>query len=164
MIPEPGCQKPIPYFAHAVRRKSYTSALRIERAREIGAGLDARLDEVVAVHRGGDLRARQARAHELEHDDLRERVLERDAVGVEVGVAPAPLERLRPTARRRAGDSRGSSPRASADVRTARGPGGDPLRKAGVHLLDELDWSGSSGGITGGHGAGLSLFWGRAST
>ena len=40
---------------------------------------------------------RQARDHELEHDDLRERVLQRDPIGIEVGVGPAPLEpRRRP--------------------------------------------------------------------
>ena len=92
MIPEPGCQNPIPYFAHAVRRKSYTSALRVERGREVGRRRDARLDEVIAVHRRGRLGARQARAHELEHDDLREGVLQGDAVGIEIGVASAPFE------------------------------------------------------------------------
>ena len=55
-------------------------------------GADLGLDEVVAVDRGGHGDLGQAGGHELEQRHLGGGVLHGDAVGVEVGVAAAPLE------------------------------------------------------------------------
>ncbi len=102
----------------------------VERAGEVGGAVRARLDEVVAVHGRGELGPVEARAHELEHHDLGQRVLERDAVGIEVGVGAAALEpadRLRI----RGGGSRGSSRRAcSGRPSCARARATRPGRRA----------------------------------
>ena len=52
------------------------------------------LDEVVAVHGGGHGHLGEAGGHELQQRHLGGGVLHGDAVGVEVGVAAAPLELL----------------------------------------------------------------------
>ena len=101
MIPEPGGQKPDAVLRARGAQEVVDLGVGVERCREVGVRADVRLDEVVAVHGRRHLDAWQSGAHELEQHDLRERVLQRDAVGVEVGVAPAPLELLR--VRRRAG-------------------------------------------------------------
>ena len=56
--------------------------------------LDLRLDEVVAVHGRRHRDLGQAGGHELQQRHLRGRVLHRDTVGIEVGVAATALELL----------------------------------------------------------------------
>ena len=94
MMPLPGFQNPMPYFADTERRNSYTSLLmsRANLQVDVGAGLG--LDEVVAVHRARHGHLGQAGGHELQQRHLRGGVLHGHAVGVEVGVAAAALELL----------------------------------------------------------------------
>ena len=92
MIPEPGFQKPMPYFADTVRRNSYTSEFTSSALPEVDVGADARLDEVVAVHGGRHLHRGQAGGHELEQRHLRGGVLHGHAVGSVVGIVDGPFD------------------------------------------------------------------------
>ena len=65
-----------------------------ERLAEILSALGARLDQMVAMHRGRDSDLVAPRLHELEQAGLAEHVLEDDAVGPEQQVALAGLELL----------------------------------------------------------------------
>ena len=94
MIPEPGFQKPMPYCADTVRRKSYTSSFIVDAIFEVDAGALLRLDQVVAVDGRRHRDLVEPGGHELEQRHLRGRVLHRDAVGVEVGVRAPALEVL----------------------------------------------------------------------
>ena len=93
------------------------------------------------MHRRGHLRVREPGAHELEHDDLREGVLQGHAVGIEIGVASAALDAVERECRRQGvaqvvhEDLLGERQRAPEAL-----PGeGGAARKAGVQGLDELD-------------------------
>ena len=119
MIPEPGFQKPMPYFALDRAQELVDLGVRVERGLEVDVGADAGLDQVVAVHRGRHRDGRQLGQRELQQRHLRGRVLHRDAVRAVVAVVDAPLE---PDRRRVVGvGEHAPSRRRSAAGRAARG-------------------------------------------
>ena len=89
MMPEPGPQKPSPYFEAEERRKSKTSRLSLL-ARLVSASAPSnavmRWSQWTVV---GDGCRGLARLHELEDGHLAGHVLQADAVGAEVEVALA---------------------------------------------------------------------------
>ena len=89
MMPEPGPQKPRPYFAAGGAEEVVNLATL--GLGEVGVGERAleRSDEVVAVDGGGNGGGGLARLHELQDGHLAGHVLEADAVGAEVQVALA---------------------------------------------------------------------------
>ena len=66
--------------------------VHVERTPQVDVGTDARLDEMVAVHGGRHLHARQAGGHELEQRHLRGGVLHGHAVGPVVGIVDRPFD------------------------------------------------------------------------
>ncbi len=144
MIPEPGFQKPMPYFAETVRRNSYTSELASSGVLQVDLGADPGLDEVVAVHRRRHRDPREARGHELEQRHLRGGVLHRDAVGAVVGVVDAALQpdgvRVLGVREQHLLGARERPPEAATGHR-------DPFRVAPVDLFDERYGSAQPGRV-----------------
>ena len=104
----------------------------LERGQEVDLAVLAGLDEVVAVHGGGHGHLGEAGGHELQQRHLGGGVLHGDAVGVEVGVAAAPLELLALAGRARwliedlLGEGEGPTEALAAERRTARRGGRRP--------------------------------------
>ena len=136
MIPLPGPQNPMPYLRRHRAEEVVDLLVGVDGDAEVDVGADLGLDEVVAVHgrRHGDLG--QAGGHELQQRHLRRGVLHRHAIGVEVGVAGAPLELLargspRWLTRIFSVSVSGRPRRSAAELR--------PFGERGVDPLDELD-------------------------
>ncbi len=88
MIPAPGFQKPMPYFAETLREEVVDLAVLVERVAPCPSPAPSlRLDQVVAVDRRRHRDARDPGLHELEERHLGRRVLHRDAVGPQLEVA-----------------------------------------------------------------------------
>ena len=94
MMPAPGFQKPMPYFADTVLQEVVDLAVGVDGDLQVLRGADLGLDQVVAVDRRGHRGLVEAGGHELEQRHLRGGVLHGDPVGVEVGVGSGPLELL----------------------------------------------------------------------
>ena len=102
---------------------------------EVDVGADLGLDQVVAVHGGRHGHLGQAGGHELQQRHLRGGVLHGDAVGVEVGVAAAPLELLalgvaQVVDEDLLGEGQRPAEAVAAERRPARGGGRRPPRRA----------------------------------
>ena len=94
MIPLPGFQNPMPYFALDRPEELVDLGVDVEREAEVDVGSGLGQDEVVAVDGRGDGDLGETGRHELQEGHLGGGVLHGHPVGAEVGVAAAPLHLL----------------------------------------------------------------------
>ena len=134
--PRAGLPEPDPVLRRDAAQELVDLRVRVEGTAQVRARADVRLDQMVAVHRGGDRDPRQPRGHELQQRHLGGGVLHRDAVGSVVGVVDAPL-RADPL---RVGGVRKEDLVRKGQRSVQPAPRDlDPLRVAAVEGLDELD-------------------------